>query len=88
MISSNTTLLLLLLILSGSLLVCKSPVIQVSSSSTQVGQIAIEAQQGNNIGSRFGRAPSDKEERHPGEVEAKLDGVDCHAMPGCLDDLW
>lgn len=76
---------------------CKAQPCQVRSlaparnrihGSPQVGQVAIESQQGNDVNGSFNRALCDEEERHPGEVEAKLDGVNGHAMLCCLDGLW
>lgn len=54
----------------------------------EVRQIAVYANEGQDVNRGCDGAAGAEEERHPGEVEGELDGVDGHAVAGGADGVW
>jgi hypothetical protein len=59
---------------------CKSPCGNGINLAPDVGEVAGDAGQGDDVDGGFDGALGDEEERHPEEVEAELDGVEGCAL--------
>ena len=59
---------------------CKSPCSDGINLAPDVGEVAGDAGQGDDVDGGFDGTLGDEEERHPEEVEAQLDGVEGCAL--------
>lgn len=63
----------------------QTPARDTVNRTPEIGQVAINADQGHKIGGRLGGSPGDEEQRHPRQIQAELDGVQRRAVLGGAD---